>query len=583
MAMIIPKQTSEALTLVRRFAAILLVTVTSAKIGELAMAVDRAGEKPFVTRSPAVGRSGMAATSQPLATLAAVEILKAGGNAVDAAIAANAVLAVTEPMSCGPGGDLFAIVWDAKTKKLYGLNASGRSPRELTIEEFKRRKFRYIPERGPLTVSVPGCVDGWAELHARFGKLSLKQVLAPAIQHARDGFAVTEVIARGWAGGAALREQPGFAGTYLIDGKAPRHGETFRNPGIAKTLDAIAQGGREAFYRGEIARSIDKFMREVGGFLRYEDLASHKSEWVEPVSINYHGYEVWELPPNGQGVVALEILQMLKRFDLRAAGFGSADHLHYFIEAKKLAFEDRARFFADPAYYDPPVTALISPKYCDERSKLIDRQHAATDLTAGNPKLQKGDTVYLTTADKDHNMVSLIQSNFRGFGSAVCPAGLGFCLQNRGELFDLEPGRPNSYAPGKRPFHTIIPAFLTKDGKPVMSFGVMGGDMQPQGHVQILVNLFEFGMGLQEAGDAPRVNHVGSSAPTGKKGLSGGGWVQLESGFSEDTVQELKDRGHRIASEDGDFGGYQAIWYDAEKDVYFGATESRKDGIALGY
>ncbi len=548
------------------------------------MAVDQPSDRSFATRSPAVGKHGMAATSQPLATQAAIEILQSGGNAVDAAIAANAVLGVAEPMSCGLGGDLFAIVWDAKTKKLYGLNASARSPRGLTLDEFKHRNLKFIPNRGPLSVSVPGCVDGWAELHNRFGKLPLDQVLAPAIRHARDGFAVTQVISRGWrAGATALHEQPGFSETYMPGGHAPHHGETFCNPALAGSLEKVATGGREAFYRGDIAHSFDAFMRKIGGYVRYEDLADQHSEWVEPISVNYRGYDVWELPPNGQGVVALEMLQLLKGFDLRHAGFGSPDHLHYFLEAKKLAFEDRARFYGDPAYYKPPVAALVSDPYANERRKLIDRLHAATNVAAGDPKLRSGDTVYLTTADKDHNMVSLIQSNFQGFGSGLCPPELGFCLQNRGELFDLEPGHPNSYAPGKRPFHTIIPAFVTKDGKPVMSFGVMGGDFQPQGHVQILVNLFDFDMGLQEAGDAPRVNHTGSTDPTGKRGVQGGGRVHLEPGFSPESVHELEHRGHRISTEAGEFGGYQAIWYDSEKDVYFGATESRKDGIALGY
>ena len=510
------------------------------------MAVDRPTERPFVTRSPAVGKNGMAATSQPLATLAAIEILKSGGNAVDAAIAANAVLGVTEPMSCGLGGDLFAIVWDAKTKSLYGLNASGRSPRGLTLEEFQRRKLQYIPRLGPLSVSVPGCVDGWAELHQRFGKLPLDKVLAPAIRHAREGFPVTEVIARGWnAGATAYRDQPGFADDFPAERSRAQTWRDVSQPRAGRLrLEAIADGGRDAFYRGEIARSIDTFMRDIGGFLRYEDLAEHRSEWVEPVSVEYRGYDVWELPPNGQGICALQMLQLLKGFDLRTAGFGSPDHLHYFIEAKKLAFEDRARFYADPAFGELPVAALISTAYADKRRGLIDRDHAATKVAAGNPALQAGDTVYLTTADKDHNMVSLIQSNFHGFGSGLCPPELGFCLQNRGELFDLTPGRPNSYAPGKRPFHTIIPAFVTKDGQPVMSFGVMGGDMQPQGHVQILINLFDFDMGLQEAGDAPRVDHVGSSEPTGKPADPNGGEVQLESGFAPDTIRELKRRGH---------------------------------------
>jgi gamma-glutamyltranspeptidase/glutathione hydrolase len=555
---------------------------------EQGMAADRPVGRSFVTRSPAVGKNGMACTSQPLATLAAIETLKAGGSAVDAAIAANAVLGLVEPMSCGIGGDLFAIVWDARTQKLHGLNASGRSPRSLTLEEFHKRKLEYVPKYGPLPVSVPGCVDGWAELHARFGKLPLEQVLAPAIRYAREGFPVTEVIAMSWRPGAetlkAYQAHAGFEQTYMPKGQVPLHGTTFRNEALADTLEQIAHGGRDAFYRGEIARTIDAFMREVGGFLRYEDLAEHHSDWVEPVSVNYRGYDVWELPPNGQGIAALQMLQVLSGFDLRGAGFGSPDHLHYLVEAKKLAFEDRARFYADPAFYKSPVVELLSAAYADQRRALIDPKRAATAVPPGNPAIDEGDTIYLTTADSEHNMVSFIQSNYRGFGSGLCPTSLGFSLQNRGEMFDLTPGRPNSYAPGKRPFHTIIPAFVTKDGKPVMSFGVMGGDMQPQGHVQILINLLDFDMGLQEAGDAPRVHHIGTSEPTGEPAAAGGGQVQLESGFAPETVRELLRRGHRvIAATSGDFGGYQAIWYEAEKDVYFGATESRKDGVALGY
>jgi gamma-glutamyltranspeptidase/glutathione hydrolase len=548
-------------------------------------AAERPAGRAFVTRSPALGQHGMAATSQPLATLAAVEILKAGGNAVDAAIAANAVLCVVEPTGSGLGGDLFAIVWDAKTQKLYGLNASGRSPLGLTLEEFERQGVKVIPKVGPLTISVPGCVDGWAELHGRFGKLSLAQVLAPAIRAAREGFPVTEIIALAWADGVKdRRDLPGFAETYLVDGEPPKHGQVFRREPLAATLEEIAGGGREAFYRGEIARTIDAFMRKNGAFLRYEDLAAHRSEWVEPVSVNYRGYDVWELPPNGQGVTALQMLQLLQGVDLRAAGFGSADHFHWMIEAKKLAFEDRARFFADPAFAEAPIEALISPSYADERRKLVEPLKAAKTFDAGHPALREGDTVYLTTADSDRNMVSLIQSNFRGFGSGLCVPELGFGLQNRGELFDLTPGRANSYAPGKRPFHTIIPAMVTKGGQGVMAFGVMGGDMQPQGHVQILVNLFDFDMGLQEAGDAPRFCHDGSTSPTGVAADPNGGKVMLEPGLPQETVRELVSRGHVIvAAAPSQFGGSQAIWYDAATGVYTGATESRKDGVALGY
>lgn len=548
------------------------------------MAADRPNGKPFVTRSPAVGKNGMAATSQPLATLAAIEILRAGGSAVDAAIAANAVLCLTEPMSCGLGGDVFAIVWDAQTKQLYGLNASGRSPRSLSLEEFRRRNLQRVPTYGPLSISVPGCVDGWFELHQRFGKLPMTEVLAPAIRYAREGFPVTEVIAHSWHESAGShREYPGFAQTFLPNGRAPLHGETFRNPALAESLEQIARGGREAFYRGPIAHDIDAFMREVGGFLRYDDLRDHRSEWVQPVSVNYRGYDVWELPPNGQGIAVLQMLQLLSGYDLRAAGFGSADHLHLLVEAKKLVFEDRARFYADPAFAGIPLAELLSPIYADRRRKLIDLARAAQTVEAGTPLQNAGDTIYLATADKDRNMVSLIQSNFHGFGSGLCPPRLGFCLQNRGASFDLVVGRPNSYAPGKRPFHTIIPAMLTRDGRPVLSFGVMGGDMQPQGHVQILVNLLDFKMGLQEAGDAPRVRHLGSSDPTGAPADPAGGQVLLESGFEDQVAAELRRRGHRLLSRGGDFGGYQAIWYDADQEVYYGATESRKDGVALGY
>jgi gamma-glutamyltranspeptidase/glutathione hydrolase len=566
---------------------LLTINVTAASYSASGQAQTRPSGRSFVTRSPAVGKNGMAATSKPLATLAALEILKAGGNAVDAAIAANAMLGVVEPTGCGVGGDLFAIVWHNETKTLYGLNASGRSPRALTLEEFQKRELKMVPPFGPLPVSVPGCVDGWAELHKRFGKLSLERVLAPAIRTAREGFPVTEVIAGLWQNGIAdRREFPGFRETFMVDGgiRAPRHGETFRNLALAGTLEKIASGGGDAFYRGDIARTIDAFMRANGGFLRYEDLAEHTSDWVEPVSVNYRGYDVWELPPNGQGIAALQMLQIASGLDLRAAGFGSADHLHWLIEAKKLAFEDRARFYADLAFFKTPVSKLISPAYAAKRRALIDPARSAKTQAAGNPLLDQRDTIYLTTADKDHNMVSLIQSNYRGLGSGMCPTGLGFCLQNRGELFDLTPGRANSYAPAKRPFHTIIPAFVTKGGQPVMSFGVMGGDMQPQGHVQILVNLLDFDMGLQEAGDAPRFHHLGSTEPTGEAADPNGGELQLEPGYAPETVRELVRRGHRVtAAPSSEFGGYQAIWYDAEKDIYYGATESRKDGVALGY
>lgn len=536
-----------------------------------------------ISRSEAVGSHGMAATSQPLATLTAIEILKAGGSAVDAAIAANAVLALVEPVSCGPGGDLFAIVWEARTGRLVGLNGSGRSPASLTLQEFRRRGLTRIPPRGPLPVTVPGCVDGWFTLHGRFGRLPMQEILAPAIRYARDGFVLTEVIARAWeASVPVFAEYPNFKETFTIRGRAPEHGDLFRNPALGATLEAIARGGRDAFYEGKIATVIDRFMKQMGGHLSREDLARHRSEWVEPVSTRYRGYEVWELPPNGQGIAVLQMLNILEGYDLKAMGFGSPGYAHLFFEAKKLAFEDRAKFYGDPAFGAIPVKELIAKPYAEARRRLIDTARAGTSYEAGNPALDDGDTIYLTVADGEGNMVSLIQSNFRGMGSGMVPDGLGFMLQDRGELFNLEEGHPNSYAPGKRPFHTIIPAFVTRDGLPVMSFGVMGGSFQPLGQVQVLVNIIDFGMNLQEAGDAPRMSHTGSSEPTGGRMLDGGS-VSFEQGFPAGTIEALQAMGHRVAPAAGEFGGYQAIRYDHARKVYVGATESRKDGIALGY
>jgi gamma-glutamyltranspeptidase/glutathione hydrolase len=572
-----------------------------------AHAGDRITGRGFATRSEVIAQHAMAATSQPLATQIAIDILKHGGNAIDAAIAANAALGLMEPTGCGIGGDLFAIVWDAKTQKLYGLNASGRSPLGLTRVYFLEHGHEKIPPFGPLPVSVPGCVDGWFELHERFGKLPMKDVLAPAISYARAGFPVSELIAYYWQRGERVfREQPGFAETFLPNGRAPRKGEVFRNPALADTLEKIATGGRYVFYQGEIADRIDAFCRRVGCFLRKEDLARHTSTWVDPVSTSYRGYEVWELPPNGQGIAALQILNLIEADDLRGLGHNSTAYLHHLIEAKKIAYEDRARYYADPDFAEIPVELLISKPYAEQRRRLLDPERAGRSFPAAKirnvsgevsaaekqrlleavrkaqEKLRDGDTVYLAVADQDRNMVSLIQSNYRGFGSGLCPDGLGFCLQDRGELFTLEEGHPNVYEPGKRPFHTIIPAFVTRDGRPWLAFGVMGGDMQPQGHVQILCNLIDFGMNLQEAGDAPRFYHTGSSSPTGSA-MTDGGVVALESGIDAEVRRELAKMGHRIEQMVGPFGGYQAIAYDAEHDTYYGASESRKDGQAAGY
>jgi len=536
-------------------------------------AQDRITGELFSTRSEVIAEHGMAATSHPLATQVALDILKNGGSAVDAAIAANAVLGLMEPTGNGIGGDLFAIVWDAKTKKLYGLNASGRSPQSLTIDFFKENGYSKIPAYGPLPVSVPGCVDGWFELHRKFGKLDMETVLQPAIEYANEGFPVTELVAY-YMNLSAL----GFKETYMPDGRTPVKGEIFKNPDLANTLQKIAREGRDVFYEGEIAVIIAKYIKENGGFLSYEDLKNHTSEWVEPVSTNYRGYDVWELPPNGQGIAALQMLNIMEAYDIKEMGFGSAEYLHLLVEAKKLAFEDRAKFYADPDFNDIPVEELISKEYAQKRRELINPDRAARSYDPG--KLSNGETIYLTVADEEGNMVSLIQSNYRGMGSGMTPDGLGFILQDRGELFTLEKGHFNSYAPNKRPFHTIIPAFITKDGEPFISFGLMGGAMQPQGHVQIVVNLIDFEMNLQEAGDAPRINHTGSSQPTGES-MTDGGYIQVESGISYETIRELMYKRHNIKFALGPYGGYQAIM---KKDgVYYGASESRKDGQAAGY
>jgi gamma-glutamyltranspeptidase/glutathione hydrolase len=544
---------------------------------------DRPTGRAFASRSEVIAPHAMAATSQPLATQVALDILKAGGNAVDAAIAANAALGLMEPTGNGIGGDLFAIVWDADNEELVGLNASGRAPALMTREYFANRGLDEIPSFGPLPVSVPGAVDGWFELHDRYGRLGMREILEPAIAYARTGFPVSEVIADLFVlNKKRIGHYPGFAATYMPEGDVPKKGELFRNPRLAATLEQIAEGGRDAFYKGEIARQIDAYMREQGGLLRYEDLAAHTSEWVTPVSTNYRGWQVFELPPSGQGIAALQILNILEGFDLAAMGLGSADYIHTLVEAKKLAFEDRARYYADMDFADVPVERLISKEYAAERRRLIDPGKAASAYPAGDVKLESGDTIYLTVADADGNMVSLIQSNYRGMGSGMTPGDLGFVLQNRAELFALQPGHANVLEPGKRPFHTIIPAFVMKDGRPLMSFGLMGGAMQPQGHAQIVVNMVDFGMNLQEAGDAARVNHKGSSAPTGSV-MTDGGVVHLESGFSEATRERLKAMGHTLGPSDGSFGGYQAIMRDDEQGVYYGASEVRKDGQAAGY
>lgn len=543
-------------------------------------AQDRVSENVRTTRSEVIAQNGMAATSQPLCTQVALDVLKSGGSAVDAAIAANACLGLMEPTGNGIGGDLFAIIWDPKTKDLHGLNASGRSPEKLTKEWFLDNGYSSIPSHGALPVSVPGCVDGWFEMHQKFGKMDMKEVLQAAINYAEKGFPVSELIAYYMQRHEKLSVYPNFAEVFMKDGKMPVKGQIFKNPALAKTLTKIANEGRDVFYKGEMAKTIASHVQEQGGFLTYEDLASHKSEWIKPVSSNYRGYDVWELPPNGQGIAALQILNIMEAYDVKSMGFGSAEYIHHFTEAKKLAFEDRAQYYADPEFNKIPVDWLISKDYAAKRQRLIDSEKAASKVDAG--KLQTGETIYMTVADGDGMMVSLIQSNYRGMGSGITPPGLGFVLQDRGELFALEDGHFNMLEPSKRPFHTIIPAFITKDGKPFMSFGLMGGAMQPQGHAQIVMNIVDFGMNIQEAGDAPRISHAGSSQPTGEKMIDSG-WLSLESGIDYQEIKALMEKGHKVRFSNGIYGGYQAIMWDDKHKVYFGASESRKDGQAAGY
>ncbi|MEL7312687.1 MAG: gamma-glutamyltransferase [Pseudomonadota bacterium] len=546
---------------------------------------DRISSMPHASRSEIISTHGMAATSQPLATQIAIDVLKRGGSAVDAAIAANAALGLMEPTGCGIGGDLYAIVWDAEREELTGLNASGRSPQGLTLEQLQAEVEALdrstIPPRGPLPVSVPGAVDGWFMLHERYGRLPMKEVLAPAIGYAQDGFPVSELIAYYWERNArVLSEYKGFEETFMPGGKTPAKGDVFRNPRLANTYAAIAEGGRDAFYSGPIAEAIADYVQEQGGYITVEDLEQHRSDWVTPVSTTYRGVEVFELPPNGQGIAALQILNILEGFDIASMGFGSDEYVHTFVEAKKLAFEDRAKFYADMDFVDVPVDWLISKEYAQSRRAEIGPK-ASKQLPAGDAPMD-GDTIYLTVADADGNMVSLIQSNYRGMGSGMTPGDLGFILQDRGELFSLDPAHANAYEPGKRPFHTIIPAFAFKDGKPWLSFGLMGGGMQPQGHAQIIVNMIDFGMNLQEAGDAARIRHDGSSEPTGSR-MTDGGTVYVESGIPEATRKALEARGHEVKVGGGGYGGYQAIIRDHEQSVYYGASEVRKDGQAAGY
>ena len=565
---------------------------------------DRYSGATWATRSPVLAQHGMVASEQPLASEAAVQILRNGGSAVDAAIAANAMIGLMQPVLNGIGGDLFAIVYDPKTHKLYGYNGSGRSPKgrdlaKMTAEveaAYKKAGMNpkpHIPPVGSLPITVPGTVDAWFALHDKFGKLPMKDDLAPAINFATNGFPVTQLIALYWKGSMAnferqkglIEELDNARHTYLIPdahgGHTPSEGEIFKNPDLAHTLTMIANGGRDAYYKGPIAKTIDAYFKRIGGDLRYEDLAAHHGEWVTPLTVNYRGYDVYELPPNGQGAAVLEMLQILKGYDLKKMGAGSANALTALLESKRLAYEDLAKWYADPAFVHVPMKGLLSDAYADERRKLISPEHVNPNIGPGDPKLHDGDTIYLTAADKDGMMVSLIQSNYRGMGSGLVADGLGFMFQDRGELYSLDPKAANVYAPGKRPFQTIIPAFVMKDGQPFMSFGLMGGDMQPQGHVQVLTNIIDFGMGIQEAGDAARWRHYGGAEPTGEPS-TGIGTVEMESGFDPAVKAELVKRGYKVVPGTGGFGGYQAIMR-APNGVYWGASEMRKDGQVVGY
>jgi gamma-glutamyltranspeptidase/glutathione hydrolase len=530
-------------------------------------------------RSTVVCQNGIVCSSQPLASMAGVDILKAGGNAVDAAICVNAMLSLVEPMMCGPGGDLFAIVWNEKEGKLIGLNASGRSPYDWSLDQARAMGLKEIPVHSPLSWSVPGCVSGWAALQKRMGRFDLAELLKAPIAYARKGFPVSPVIARSWSfgswGNANLKK------TYMPGGKPVRFGDIFKNGDLAYVFETIAQGGAEAFYKGPIAERIVKFSEANGGRFSMRDFRDHTANWVEPVTTSYRGYDVWELPPNGQGIATLQMLNLLEHFDIGSMQPNSAEHLHLFIEAKKLAFEDRAVYYADMDFADVPLKELISKEYAERRVKLIDPKRAAQSVKPGRLR-NVSDTIYLTTADKDGNMVSLIQSIYYGWGSGFVPDGLGFCLQNRGQLFALDPNHLNKLEPHKRPFHTIIPAFVTKGGQPVFSFGVMGGDFQPQGQTQVLMNLIDFGMSPQQAGEQPRVRHLESSEPTGEKMVAGGS-VSFERHIAEDVKRKLASMGHKLNPGVGAFGGYQGIWRKSNPLRYFGGSDPRKDGCAIGY
>lgn len=553
--------------------------------------IDRPTGEPFQTRSEVIGQHGMVATSHPLASQIGLDILKKGGNAIDAAIAANAAMGLMEPTGNGIGGDLFAILWHEESGRLYAINASGRSPLGLSYEQLieeldKLGSPNRIPPSNLLSVSVPGAVDGWFEMHDRFGSMNMADILEQPIFYAENGFPVTESIADAWQRSVPIlsRRVGAFVETFTIDGRAPEKGEIFSNPDLGNTFRLLAEHGRSAFYEGEIAEKTDAFMREHGGFLRLEDFKAHRSEWIEPISVNYRGYDIYQIGGNNQGTAVLQMLNILEGYDLNSKGFASEETLHLMVEAKKLAYENRAKHYADSDFYDQPLDMLLSKEYAAERRELI-TDRASRRVVSGVPGLHEGGTIYLTTADKDGNMVSLIQSNFRGMGTGFVVPGTGFSFQNRGELFSLDRDHPNVYEPGKRPFHTIIPGFAMKDGKPWFSFGNMGGGYQPVGHLSLITNVIDFGMNIQAAGDALRWMHAGSTEPTDDLPdlLEDGGTLHIESAIDYQIVRGLRARGHRVQIGMEFFGRFQAILKDHEKGVYFGASEARVDGQAVGY
>ena len=558
----------------------------------------QAGDRPigasFGTRSEVFGRNGAAATSHPLATLAGIEILKKGGSAVDAAIAMNAALGFLEPTANGIGGDLYAMLWDPAASRVVGMSGSGRSPRGLSLETVRSRASKgVLPPYGAVTVTVPGTVDAWWRLHQRYGKLRWSELFEPAIAYAEGGVPLSPVVAfymnramANFAGpGRGIEEVANAQATYASGARA-RAGEIFRNPDLARTYRLLAQGGRDAFYEGDIARTIENYFRRIGGWLTRADLAAHESTWSQPAMTTYRGVGVHAIAENTQGLATLQMLNMLERFDIRGAGFQTPLSIHLGAEAKRLAYEDRARWYGDPNFSRVPVEWLISKTYAAERAKLIRPDRINPDIRPGKAP-SRGDTTYFSVADQSGMMVSLIQSNFRGMGSGLVPDGLGFMFQDRGQLFTLQKGHPNVYAPGKRPFQTIIPGFATRDGKPWLSFGVMGGGMQPQGQAQIIMNRVDHGLDGQAAGDAPRWQHEGSSEQMGEddKSIGGTGLLRLETGVPDATAAALAQMGWRLGPSDGGFGRYSSVERreSAGELVYSAASDVRADGISLAY